>query len=68
MSAVNPPIGQALADDDAHGLVEAHGVGDPQRRALVVTEVELADVALQVLRRDVVVSAELKLDRMVPFL
>src|SRR3954451_14876738 len=55
---VSPPIGQALADDPGDCLLCTLGILDAKGRALVVAEVELAEVALQVLRADVVIGAD----------
>lgn len=44
----NPPIGKALAFDHREQLVVALGIGDLERGAAIVTEIELGKVAVQV--------------------
>jgi hypothetical protein len=51
----SPPVGQALALDAAKRAI---GAGRVRDAASVVAEIELADVALQVLGADVVIHAE----------
>ena len=51
----SPPIGQALAFDATQRAV---GAGRVRDAAGVVAEIELADVALQMLGADVVINAE----------
>lgn len=55
---VSPPIRQALADDALEQLVGAGAIIDAKGLALVVAEVEFGEIALQVLRRHVVVRAD----------
>ena len=52
---VSPPIGEALAGDHLQGGIGTLGVG---QMAVVVAEIELANVALQVLLADVVIDAD----------
>src|SRR5579862_6938903 len=47
--AVSPPIGQPLADDATDRAFGALTVGDPQRHAVAIAEIELGKVAVQVL-------------------
>lgn len=51
----SPPICQAFADDPLRGLRHALIVADAKRDALVVSEIELAKVALQMLLAHVVI-------------
>ena len=46
---INPPIGKALALDPPEGLGGALGIVDAQRHAVVVAEIELGQIAVQVL-------------------
>lgn len=54
--ATNPPIGQALADDAAESKVTARVVINAERKAVRVAEVEVAQVALQMLRTVVLID------------
>lgn len=54
----SPPIGEALAFDTGERAIRAGLVIDAQRHALVVSEIEFREVALQVLRRNVMIRSD----------
>src|SRR5439155_18000649 len=54
----SPPIGQPLANDPLRGLRHALIVVDAERDALVVAEIELAEIAMQMALGNVVVHAD----------
>lgn len=62
----NPPIGQALAFDALEGVVAAGDVVDPACAAAVVAEIELDEIAVQMLLGAVLIDAALE-DRRVFF-
>lgn len=39
-------IGEALADDGGHQIVEPDGVGDAERDSVIVAEIELRKIAV----------------------
>ena len=53
-----PPIGQPLAFDALQGGNRPLGIRDAEARAIVVTEIELADVPLKVRLADMVIGAD----------
>ena len=55
---VSRSIGQAFAFDALDRFSRAHLVVDTKRHALVVAEIELAEIPLKVLRTDVVIGAD----------
>src|SRR5690349_4834560 len=54
---MSPSIGEALADAALYGCVGARHVVNAQRDAMVVPEVELAQIAMQVLLTAVLIDA-----------
>ena len=54
----NPPIGQTLPADGGQQHVVAFGISDLERRAAVVTEIELGKVAMQVSLAAMLVDAQ----------
>jgi hypothetical protein len=66
---ISPPIGETLPDNPLERFSGALAILNPKRRALVVSEIEFGQIALQVLLADVVIrprNAALK-DREVAF-
>lgn len=53
----NPPIGEALAADALQGIVAAFNIANTKLSAIVVAEIELGEVAEQVLLSAVLVDA-----------
>ena len=54
----NPPIGEALAADGGQQHVVAFGISDLERRAAVVTEIELGQIAMQVSLAAMLIGAD----------
>lgn len=51
-------IGQSLASDAFDGFLGAYLVVDAKRCALIVPEIELAEITFKVLRADMVIGAD----------
>jgi hypothetical protein len=50
-------VGKPFPDDASDDALSALHVADPERHAIIVPEIELADIAAKMLRRDVLVRA-----------